>query len=132
MRSLTFEGSAEKYGNTFLLNWKQCALYPLLCSFVCSLQVHVNVLCVLWCLCVGQCQHIPRPLEWLGDCYEKTLGQIINAAGNGCACSCWHLRILVPPWASSITVHEVWTLIFKFIPYCVVNFDIDLDLNAFL
>ena len=26
------EGSAERYGNTFLLNWKQCALYPLLCS----------------------------------------------------------------------------------------------------
>ena len=22
-----------------------------------SLQVHDNVLCVLWCLCVGQCQH---------------------------------------------------------------------------
>ena len=26
------EGSAERYGNTFLLNWKQCAFYPLLSS----------------------------------------------------------------------------------------------------
>ena len=26
------EGSAERYGNTFFLNWKQCALYHLLCS----------------------------------------------------------------------------------------------------
>ena len=29
---ITNEELEERYGNTFLLNWKQCALYRLLCS----------------------------------------------------------------------------------------------------
>ena len=30
------EGSAERYGNAFLLNWKQCVSYPLLMHTACK------------------------------------------------------------------------------------------------
>ena len=41
------------------------------------------------------------------------------------ACSCRHLRY----WC--LHEHGNWTLIFKLIAYCLVNFDLDLDLNVF-
>ena len=57
------EGSAERYGNTYLLDWKQCALYPLLCSS--GHSRYMTMYYVSSGVCVsGNASIYPRGAQW--------------------------------------------------------------------